>query len=78
MKSRAPRPPIVAGTGSWLVRWWGPGSAKGESDMPSREAARVEYFRVKALPEVMSVELRGPDGKLWFKDHFFANDGEPQ
>lgn len=44
--------------------------------MPTKEAARVEYFRVKKLPEVMVVELRGPDGKLWFRDHFFANDGE--
>lgn len=77
MKPRESRRPIVAGTGSWLVRWWGPGPAKGETDCASKESAREEYFRVKRLPDVMSVELRGPDGKLWFKDHFFANDGEP-
>lgn len=64
--------------GNWEIRYQLPGQAEPIIEkVGTKQMARDRYFTVKQFAGLNFCELRGPGGKLWFRDHFFNNGSPP-
>lgn len=64
--------------GDWQIRYRLPGDGEPIIEkMATKQQARDRYFTVKEFSGLEFCELRGPGGKLWFRDHFFSKGSPP-
>lgn len=64
--------------GTWEIRYQLPDDAEPVTEtVLTKQQARDRYFTVKEFKGVRFVELRGPGGKVWFRDHFFPRESAP-
>lgn len=64
--------------GPWEIRYQLPDMGEPIIEkLATKQQARDRYFTVKQYAGLEFCELRGPGGKLWFRDHFFNNGSAP-
>jgi hypothetical protein len=57
---------------TWPVRYQIEGDAEPvREDYETKQQARDRFFTVRQFKGVLFAELRNPDGKIWFRDHYF-------
>lgn len=72
MIRRWPRPADSSPAQKWTIRYRLPGDGEPIAETYlTKQNARDRYFTVKQFAGLEFCELRGPDGSIWFRDHFF-------